>query len=112
MPKPKPARRRPAPVAAPVPTAEPKRRLKHVLPVIADVAVGVILLGLAVFLGETLAGKPTRQLWHDAGGAVKFPPIELIQWIGPVAVIMLTYALLVSKGVSVGGWLRRRMVSV
>jgi hypothetical protein len=76
---------------------------------VVDAVVGVLLLAIAIYLGELLAQKPTQKVWHDAGGAVHFPPVELIQWMGPPAVIMLTYGLLVSKGISLGGWLRRRM---
>jgi len=86
----------------------PPRPAKKLMPVVVDVVVGLILLALGVFLGEMLAQKPTGQILHEAGTAMKFPPIELIQWMGPPVVILLTYGLLVSKGRSVGGWLRRR----
>lgn len=112
-PKPKakpPVRRKPVAVATvPVePTAPPRRPRKNPLPVVIDVLVGALLLALGVYLGEVLAKKPTAQVWRDAGSAMTFPPEELILWLGPPSVVLLTYVLLASKGASVGGWLKRR----
>lgn len=108
-PKPRPpARRKPTPVPATIPDEEPRRPPANPLPVIADVCVAVLLLVLGAYLGELLARKPTAQVWRDAGTAVTFPPEELILWLGPPAVLALTYALLASKGRGVGGWLKRR----
>jgi hypothetical protein len=88
---------------APAPTGGSK-----LIPVVVDVAVGLILLVVGVFLGEMLAGKPTREVLSEAGSAPKFPPLELIQWLGPPLLFGLTYAMLASRGLSVGGWLKRR----
>lgn len=107
-PKPPKKRRQSDPVPQSTPQPEPQRERKKLLPVVADVAVGLLLLAIGVLLGEMLAKKPTAQVWHDAGGAVKFPPEELILWMGPPALISLVYGLLVSKKISVGSWLKRR----
>jgi hypothetical protein len=98
----------PATVAEALPERVRSGGDRKVLSRVIDMAVGFILLGLGVFLGELLAGKPTRQVWNDAGSAVSFPPVELILWLGPPAVFMLVHGLLVSKEWSVGGWLKRR----
>lgn len=78
------------------------------IPAIVDVAVGLILLVAGVFLGEVLAQKSTREVLTEAGSAPKFPPLELLQWLGPPLFFGLIYALLISRGRSVGGWLKRR----
>ncbi|VTU00076.1 unnamed protein product [Gemmataceae bacterium] len=107
-PKPRPpARRKPPPGPEPAPE-KPRRPRANPLPVVADVCVALLLLLLGAYLGELLARKPTAQVWRDAGSAVTFPPEELILWLGPPSVLVLTYALLASKGRGVGGWLKRR----
>ncbi|MBA4187418.1 MAG: hypothetical protein C0467_05300 [Planctomycetaceae bacterium] len=108
-PRPKVKPQLPPPPSEDEPAPEPSR--KNLLPLVADVAVGLILLAVGVFLGELLAQKSTGQILHEAGTAMKFPPIELIQWMGPPVVIVLVYGLLASKGRSVGGWLRKRRSS-
>jgi hypothetical protein len=80
----------------------------NVLPMVVDVAVGLTLLMVSVLLGEILCGKPTGRAWHDAAGAVEFPPTELLMWAAPPLTAMLGYALLVSRGITVGLWLKRR----
>jgi hypothetical protein len=94
----------PAPEAAPPPTTAGRK----LIPIVADVAVGLILLAVGVFLGEMLAQKPTGQVLSEAGSAAKFPPLDLIQWLGPPVLLELIYAMLASRGMSVGGWLKRR----
>jgi hypothetical protein len=110
-PKPKPpVRRKPVPVTETAPDEEkPRRPRVNPLPVVADVCVALMLLLFGAYLGELLARKPTAQVWRDAGSAVTFPPEDLILWLGPPSVLVLVYALLASKGASVGGWLKRRM---
>lgn len=110
LPPPPPKKRpRPQPVTPSTPEIEPEPApaRKKLLPIVVDLVVGLVLLAIGVLLGEMLAKKPTAHVWHDAGGAVKFPPEELILWMGPPALISLVYVLLVSKGLSVGGWLKR-----
>ena len=91
---------------SPAPT--PRSGGSKLLPVIADLAVGLVLLALGVFLGEILAQKSTREVLSEAGSSAKFPPLELIQWLGPPLLFGLVYAMLASRGISVGGWLKRR----
>jgi hypothetical protein len=74
---------------------------------VVDAAVVVILIAAGAFLGEWLAGKPTREVWHDAGSAVKFPPIDLLMWLAPPVLFTLVYVLLISRGKSVGARLRK-----
>lgn len=94
---------KPAPSQAALPSAPGGR-----IAAVADAAVGFILLAVGVFAGEVAARKSTRQVWADAGSAVTFPPVDLILWAGPPVLILLAYALLVSRGKTLGGWLRRR----
>jgi len=93
---------------APEPASSPAVGGRKLIPIIADVAVGLILLAVGVFLGEMLAQKPTGQVLSEAGSAAKFPPLDLIQWLGPPVLFGLVYAMLASRGLSVGGWLKRR----
>ncbi len=96
----------PRPPTAPPPTAAPPTN--RWLPVVADVAVGVLLLVVGGWLGEVLAQKPMRQVWNDAGSSVRFPPLDLLLWLAPPVVFSLTYGLLLSRGISIGNRLRRR----
>ncbi len=86
-------------------------KLKKLLPIVVDVAVGLVLLAIGAFLGSMLAGKPTQQVWAEAGSSVKFPSMDLLMWLAPPVVLTLTYGLLISRGVSVGGWLKRRQAT-
>ncbi len=98
------------PVAGPksVPTAPPEPRGgSKLVAVVVDVAVVLILLVAGVLLGEVLARRPTREVLTDAGSAPKFPPIDLLMWMTPPVLLALVYALLASRGKTVGGWLRR-----
>ena len=67
----------------------------------------VLLLAAGGFLGEMLAGKPTGEIWEDAGSSVKFPPIDLLMWLSPPVLFALVYVLLISRGKSLGSRLRR-----
>lgn len=102
----KPFARPKPPAAAPAPA--PAAGGSRLIAVVVDAAVGLILFAAGAFLGEMLARKSTRQVWNDAGGAVSFPPVELIQWAAPPLLILLVYGLLAARGKTVGGWLRRR----
>lgn len=101
-----------APAApAPAPTAPapvPRAGTGKLIALVVDVAVGLILLVAGVFVGELLARKSTREVLTEAGSAAKFPPLELIQWLGPPLFFGLIYMLFVSRGWSIGGWLKRR----
>jgi hypothetical protein len=68
-----------------------------------------VLLVISCWLGELLAGKPTREVWNEAGSSVKVPSTELLLWLAPPVLVALIYALLISRGLSVGGWLKRRL---
>jgi len=97
----------PAPIPKPAAHSRPPL-LGKVLPFMADVAIGAVLLVVGGFLGEIVAGKPTGQVWNEAGGAVAFPPMDLLMWVSPVVMLVLIEALLLSRGVSVSGWWKRR----
>jgi hypothetical protein len=71
-----------------------------------DVVVVLVLLAGGAFLGEMLAGKPTREVWQDAGSSVTFPPIDLLMWLAPPVLLALVYALLISRGKSLGSRFR------
>ncbi len=91
-----------------IPDVEPEPSRKNPVSIVVDVVVGLILLAIGVVLGEMLTQKPTGQVLHEAGTAMKFPPVDLIMWMSPPSVILLTYGLFVSKGRGVGNWLKRR----
>jgi hypothetical protein len=97
-----------APAGLPAAPAKPAGSLSRVMPTLLDGAVAVILLVVGVLLGELLAQKSTREVWREAGSAPKFPPLELLQWLGPPLFLGLVYVLLMTRGLSVGSWLKRR----
>ena len=90
----------------PPPRAASPRSNRKIIGVAADVAVVLVLLGVGVFLGEFAAGKSTREVMQSASGP-KFPPLELLLWLAGPVLLLLVYALLGSRGKSVGAWLRR-----
>jgi len=73
--------------------------------------IGLFLLLMGGLLGEFLAQKSTGDVWHDAGSAPKFPPIDLLLWLAPSTMLILIYYLLVTKRKSLGAWLQRRSES-
>ncbi len=97
---------KPSPAQEPAPTPAPQDR--RALGVIVDVVVGLALAGGGVQLGEFAVRKSTATILQEAGSAPKFPPTDLLLWIGSVATPLLVYALLANRGKTVGGWLRRR----
>ena len=101
---PKPAHPRPAP---PAPEAPPRKPGK-LLGVVVDVVAVLVLLAAGSLLGEMLAGKATREVWNDAGSSVTFPPTDLLMWLAPPVLLALVYALLISRGKSLGARLRVR----
>lgn len=96
----------PAPAAvAPAPAPAGRRRA---LGLVVDVAVGLALAGGGALLGEFAARKSSVTILQEAGSAPKFPPTDLLLWLGCVATPLLLYVLLANRGKTVGGWLRRR----
>jgi hypothetical protein len=91
-----------------VPIGGAPRVLGKLIPLLVDGAMIVILLAVGVVLGEVLAQKSTREVWSEAGSAPQFPPLELLQWLGPPVILGLSYVWLLSRGWSVGHWLKRR----
>lgn len=99
-----PSKRQPATEAvSPVPAGRGRA-----LGVAADVAAGVLLAGVGMLLGEFATGRGTGEILREAGGAPKFPPVDLLLWVACVATPVLGYVLFANRGKSVGGWLRRR----
>lgn len=96
------------PKAEPPPRPTPAAGANKVVPVVVDVAVGLILLMVGVFAGETLARQSTGQVLREAGSSARVPSTELMLWLAPTVLLGLGYALLVSRGRTVGGWLKRR----
>ncbi|HEY2911124.1 MAG TPA: hypothetical protein VGI99_12815 [Gemmataceae bacterium] len=109
-----------ATAAAPEPVAEvppltpvaepgaPRRAASKALPVAVDAFVTVILLALGMFVGEAVAGESTGHILSRAGSAPKFPPTDLLLWLGCVGFFGLLYGWLGARGWTVGGWLKRR----
>ena len=90
------------------PSAPPRPRDRKVLGVIVDIGVELVLLAVGVFCGELFAQQSTREVLSDASSAAKFPPVGLLLWMAPPLLFLLIYALLASRGKSLGSWLRKR----
>src|SRR5205807_70775 len=100
---PPPAKRKPA-----APAAEPDERPpRKLLSTVIDVAVGLVLLVAGVLAAEVLLRKPTRQVIEEASGP-RFPSIDLVVWAGLPVALVLIYVMLAGRGLSIGGWLRKR----
>ena len=95
----------PPPEEAPAPAPDPARQL---LGKLVDGVVGLILFVVGAMVGETVAEKSTREILESAGSAPKFPPLDLLIWLGCVVGFVLIYVWLGGRGWTVGGWLRRR----
>jgi hypothetical protein len=76
---------------------------------VADVVAGLLLAGVGVLFGQFATGRGTVEILREAGGAPKFPPVDLLLWLGCVAAPVLGYVLFANRGKSVGGWLRTRL---
>jgi len=98
-------RKRSAVVAGPKPVPVERGRA---LELVVDVMVGLLLTGVGMLLGEFATRKGTVEVWREAGSAPKFPPVDLLLWLGCVATPVMLYVLFVKRGKSVGAWLRRR----
>ena len=94
------------PFAAPAPVERPRSR--KLLGTLVDVVVALVLVVVGVFCGELLARQSTGEVLRDASSAAKFPPVELMMWLAPTMLLLLVYALLMSRRKSVGSVLRRR----
>lgn len=89
-------------------TGSTSARNRNVLARVADAAVVLVLLVAGALLGEMVARKPTGEILSGAGSSPKFPPTDLMVWLGCVAFFGLVYAWLGTRGWTVGGWLRRQ----
>jgi len=87
----------------PTPPAEPAAPGgRKLLGIIVDVLVGALLIAIGVLCGEFLARQSTSEVLKDAGSAATFPPVDLLMWGAPTVVLLLIYALLISRGKSLG----------
>jgi hypothetical protein len=94
------------PTPPPARPVEPSERKS--LGAVVDVVVALVLVAVGVFCGEVLARQSTGDVLKDAASAAKFPPVDLLMWLSPILLLLLVYALLVSRGKSVGSFIRRR----
>jgi hypothetical protein len=99
--------RKPPPAPAPPPPVVVSLG-QRALGLAADVVAGLVLAALGILLGEFATGKSTADILRDAGSAPKFPPTDLLLWLGCVATPVMGYLLFARRGKSLGGWLRRR----
>lgn len=95
---------RPAP--PPLPPALPRER--KLLGTLIDVAAALVLVVVGVVCGEMLARRSTGEVLKDAASAAKFPPVELMMWLAPTLLLLLVYALFISRGKSIGSLVRQR----
>lgn len=96
------------PPATPAPRATTSPRGGKLLPILADIGIVLIMLVVGVMIGEVIARKPTRTILREAGSAARFPPTNLLMWLGPPLVLVLVYAWLGTRKWTVGTWLKRR----
>jgi hypothetical protein len=73
-----------------------------------DGALALVLIAVGVFCGEMLARQSTGEVLKDAASAPKFPPVELMMWLAPTLLLLLVYALLITRGKSLGSLVGRR----
>jgi hypothetical protein len=95
------------PTPPPIPPAVPRER--KLLGTVVDIAAALVLVVVGVFCGELLARQSTGEVLKEAASAAKFPPVELMMWLAPTLLLLLVYALLISRGKSIGRIVRRRM---
>jgi hypothetical protein len=81
---------------------------RRVLAGALDVVVMFALLVLGATASEMVLGKSSREVLVTSASAPKFPPVDLIIWLGGPALAGLLYAWLGIRGWTVGGWLKRR----
>jgi hypothetical protein len=99
----------PPPVAASLPADDAAtNRSRLIFARLADVVVVVLLLVAGMFVGELVVRKSTSTILEEAGSAPKFPPVDLLLWLGCVAFFPLIYAWLGTRGWTLGTWLRRK----
>ena len=106
----KPPAELPAPPPKPAPPPlipAPRPAPRKLVAIAADAAVVLVLLGLGVLLGEFAARKPTAEILENASGP-RFPPTDVLVWLGGPVLLLLIYAWLGSRGWTLGGWLKRR----
>ena len=92
----------------PTPSAVEAKQPRKILAFVVDVAIALLVLVVGAIVGETLAGKPMGEILRSAGSAPKFPPTDLLVWLGSSVVFGLIYAWLGTRGWTVGCWLKRR----
>jgi hypothetical protein len=93
----------PPPIEAAAPRADRTR-----LAWMVDGFAFVVLLAAGAFIGETVARKSTLQIFGDAPASTRFPPTELLLWLGSVAACGLLYVWLGTRGWTLGARIRRR----
>lgn len=96
--------------AAP-PEGEESPERKKPLAIFVDAMLVLFFLLIGGMLGEILAKKSTGEVLSDASTAAKFPPLELLLWLAPPAMLILIYSLLISRRKSLGAWLQRKSES-
>jgi hypothetical protein len=94
------------PSLSPIAPAKPRER--RLFGMAVDAGVAIVLVVVGVICGELLARQSTGAVLKDAASAAKFPPVELLMWLTPTVLLLLVYALLISRGKSLGSFIRRR----
>jgi hypothetical protein len=96
---------KPQPLPSEGPVDDAKRKWKSRA---GDAAAILVLLLIGVLLGEFAARKPTSEILGRAATGPKFPPTDLLLWLGSVGSLLLLYAWLFTRGWTLGAWLSRR----
>lgn len=100
----------PRPAAPPQPVApeETERPDRTRLSWLIDGAAMLVMLAIGGYLGESVTRKSTVRILGDAPASAKFPPTDLLLWLGCVAAFGLVYFWLGTRGWTPGARLRRR----
>ena len=73
-----------------------------------DAAGVLVMVILGNLFGGAAAGKSPFEILNDAPASPKFPPTDLVIWLGSVAAFVLLYVWMVGRGWSLGARLKRR----
>lgn len=100
------------PAAMPLADSEPDEdradRSRRFFAGLADGVVVLILLAMGALVGEMVVRKPSGTILRESGTAPRFPPVDLLIWLGCTAFFALIYVWLGTRGWTLGAWLRRR----
>jgi hypothetical protein len=96
------------PLAVSEPDEDRADRSRRFFAGLADGVVVLILLAVGALVGEMVVRKPSGTILRESATSPRFPPIDLLLWLGCAAFFALIYIWLGTRGWTLGAWLRRR----